>query len=90
MQGLGEVWRITVNKAGERGDKCVCLFRRVMLHLLHHPVFLRQENLLRNVSERSKKRFLSGEELNLAGESLSFSTAPQSMLAGSSIQKTNP
>lgn len=40
--------------------------------------------------EEVKKRFLSGEELNLAGESLSFSTASQSMLAGSSIQKTNP
>lgn len=71
-------------------DKCVCLFRTVMLHLLHYPVFYNRKICLEMLSERSKEKILSRQELNLAGESLSFSTASQSMLAGSSIQKTNP
>ena len=37
--GDGEFWSISVNSVCERGDKCVCVFRRVMLSLLHHPVF---------------------------------------------------
>lgn len=69
----------------------ICVFRRVMLSLLHHPLFYGRKNCSEMFWARRKAKVLrNGEELNLAGKSLSFPTASPSMLAGSSIQKTNP
>lgn len=84
-----EAWRISANSGGERKDKH-CVFWEGYLVLLHHPVFYRGKNCPGTFCMKSKAKVVSnGEELNLAGKSLSFSTASPSMLAGSTIQKTN-
>lgn len=45
--GAGKVWRISVNSVGERGDKCVCVFRRVVISSTSSSI-LRQKKLLRS------------------------------------------